>query len=82
MPAYLTTIVRRSLEFIAVGCLAAAQHAGAFTFSDGTSVTCVARGETVPEYAPPPGTEAMTFTGKTVKVGSGYQIVWNAPKLA
>ena len=82
MPAYLTTIVRRSLEDIAVGCLAAAQHAGAFTFSDGTSATCVARGETVPEYAPPPGTEAMTFTGKTVKVGSGYQIVWNAPKLA
>ena len=82
MPAYLTTIARRSLEFIAVGCLAAAQHAGAFTFSDGTSATCVARGETVPEYAPPPGTEVMTFTGKTVKVGSGYQIVWNAPKLA
>ena len=82
MPAYLTTIVRRSLEFSTVGCHAAAQHAGAFTFADGTSATCVARGETVPEYAPPPGTEAMTFTGKTVKVGSGYQIVWNAPKLA
>jgi hypothetical protein len=82
MPACLTRIVRRSLEFIAIGCLAAAQQAGAFTFSDGTSATCVARGETVLEYAPPPGTEVMTFTGKTVKVGSGYQIIWNAQKLA
>jgi hypothetical protein len=76
-------IVRRRLEFVvAVGCLAAAQQVGAFTFSDGTSATCVARGETVPEYAPPPGTEVMNFTGKTVKVGSGYQIIWNAQKLA
>jgi len=75
--------VRRRLEFVvAVGCLAAAQQVGAFTFSDGTSATCVARGETVPEYAPPPGTEVMNFTGKTVKVGSGYQIIWNAQKLA
>lgn len=82
MPAYRTRIVRSSFELIAVGCLVAAQQASAFTFSDGTSVTCVARGETVPEYAPPPGTEVMTFTGKTVKVGSGYQIVWNAQKLA
>jgi hypothetical protein len=76
-------IMRRRLEFVvAIGCLAAAQHAGAFTFSDGTSASCVARGETVPEYAPPPATEVMNFTGKTVKVGSGYQIVWNAQKLA
>ena len=75
--------MRRRLEFVvAVGCLAAAQQVGAFTFSDGTSATCVARGETVPEYAPPPGTEVMNFTGKTVKVGSGYQIIWNAQKLA
>ena len=73
----------RRFDFvIAIGCLAAAQHAAAFTFSDGTSANCVARGETVPEYAPPPGTEMMNFTGKTVKVGSGYQIVWNAQKLA
>jgi hypothetical protein len=76
-------IVLRRLEFVvAVGCLAAAPQAGAFTFSDGTSATCIARGETVPEYAPPPGTELMSFTGKTVKVGSGYQIIWNAQKLA
>lgn len=76
-------IVHRRLEFVvAVGCLAAAQQAGAFTFSDGTSATCVARGETVSEYAPPTGTEVMNFTGKTVKVGSGYQIIWNAQKLA
>ena len=76
-------IVRSRLEFVvAVGCLAAGHQAGAFTFSDGTSATCVARGETVPEYAPPPGSEVMNFTGKTVKVGSGYQIIWNAQKLA
>ncbi|MEP6997902.1 MAG: hypothetical protein ABI900_09640, partial [Betaproteobacteria bacterium] len=58
------------------------QQAGAFTFSDGTSATCMARGEVVPEYSPPPGSEVMNFTGRTVRVGSGYQIVWNAPKLA
>jgi hypothetical protein len=76
--------VHRRLEFVvvAVGCLTVALQAGAFTFSDGTSATCVARGETVPEYAPPPGTEVMNFTGKTIKVGSGYQIIWNAQKLA
>lgn len=73
----------RRFEFvIAIGCLVAAQQATAFTFSDGTSASCVARGETVLEYSPPPGTEVMNFTGRTVKVGSGYQIVWNAQKLA
>jgi len=39
-------IVHRRLEVIvAVGCLALAQQAGAFTFSDGTSAGCIARGE-------------------------------------
>ena len=57
-------------------------RAGAFTFSDGTSVDCIAGGDAVREYAPPPGTEVMNFTGKTVKVGSGYQIIWNAQRLA
>lgn len=76
-------IVRPRLGFIvAVTCLAVAQQAGAFTFSDGTSASCVARGEAVPEYSPPPGTEVMNFTARTVRVGSGYQIVWNAPRLA
>lgn len=74
--------MRRGLEFVAIGCLAVVSQAGAFTFSDGTNATCIARGETVPEYAPPPGTEVMNFTGRTVKVGSGYQIIWNAQKLA
>ena len=75
--------MRRRFEIIVVvGCLSLAQQAGAFTFSDGTSAGCVARGEPVPEYAPPPGSETMNFTGRTVRVGSGYQIVWNAPKLA
>lgn len=76
-------IVRDRLGFlVVVGCLAAAPQAGAFTFSDGTSATCIARGEAVPEYSPPPETEAMTFTGRTMRVGAGYQIVWNAQKLA
>lgn len=75
--------VRSRLGFIvAVGCLSFAQWALAFTFSDGTSADCIARGEAVPEYTPPPGSEVMNFTGRTVKVGSGYQIVWNAQKLA
>lgn len=68
--------------FIAAGYLVAAQQAGAFTFADGASASCIARGEVVPEYSPPPGTEVMTFTGQTVRVGAGYQIVWNAAKLA
>ena len=67
---------------VAVSCLTVAPQAGAFTFSDGASVSCIARGESVPEYSPPPGTEAIPFTGRTVRVGSGYQIVWNAQKLA
>jgi len=75
--------VRRRLEFLFIaGCLVVAQQAGAFTFADGTSGSCVVRGEAVPEYSPPPGTEVMNFTGKTVRVGSGYQIVWNAAKLS
>jgi hypothetical protein len=76
-------IMRLRLGFIlAAGSMAVAQHAGAFAFSDGTSASCVARGEPVPEYSPPPGTEVMNFTARTVRIGSGYQIVWNAPKLA
>lgn len=67
---------------VALVCLAGWQHAIAFTFSDGTSANCMARGELVPEYSPPPGTEVMNYTGRTVRVGSGYQIVWNAQKLA
>ncbi len=75
--------MRPRLAFVAaIGCVAAATQAGAFTFSDGTSASCMARGEAVPEYSPPPGTETMNFTGRTVRVGSGYQIVWNAQKLA
>lgn len=66
----------------AVVCVMASPAAIAFTFADGTSAICVARGEAVPEYRPPPGTEAINFTGRTVKVGSSYQIVWNAQKLA
>ena len=66
----------------ALACLGPWSQAAAFTFADGTSTSCIARGETVPEYSPPPGTEAIAFTGRTFKVGSSYQIVWNAQKLA
>src|SRR5450432_2313100 len=74
----------RALGLRALGALAlllGSFHASAFTFADGTSVDCVVGGEVVPEYSPPPGTEAMAFTGRTVKVGSGYQIVWNKQRL-
>ena len=55
--------------------------ASAFTFVDGTTSACVAGSETIPEYSPPPGSEAVPYTGQTVKVGASYQIVWNKQKL-
>ncbi|HEY7943049.1 MAG TPA: hypothetical protein VIH15_00925 [Casimicrobiaceae bacterium] len=72
----------RACLMCAVAWLAAPLPAAGFTFADGASVSCVVHGEAVPEYSPPPGTEAVNFTGRTVKVGSSYQIVWNAQKLA
>lgn len=72
----------RLLVLCAAAWVMAVPPVVAFTFVDGGSATCVARGEAVPEYTPPPGAEALSFTGTTVKVGSSYQIVWNAQKLA
>ncbi|MGH8712647.1 MAG: hypothetical protein ACREYB_01425 [Casimicrobiaceae bacterium] len=69
-------------SIVGLAWLAGPLPAAGFTFADGSSASCIVHGETVPEYNPPPGTEAVNFTARTVKVGSSYQIVWNAQKLA
>ncbi len=53
--------------------------ASGFTFSDGTSGQCIARGQAVPELVLPEG--AAQFTGRTVRAGTGYRILWNAARL-
>jgi hypothetical protein len=63
--------------------LAAAGGAAAFTFSDGTALQCIARGELVEEYNAPPDDPLVlrNHTGITQPTGSGYRITWNAAKL-
>lgn len=66
------------------GALAAlVSPAGAFTLSDGTAMTCVARGVPVAEQDSTSGDPVMRDrTGMTVPKGAGYVIVWNRAKLA
>jgi hypothetical protein len=61
---------------LAVGC-----SASGFTFSDGTSIACYARGELIQENLIDPGEARLPFTGKTVPANSTYQILWNETKL-
>ncbi len=77
--------VRSSLShaMLASACALAwaslAAPALAFTFSDGTSTRCIARGEPVPELELP--SDSASFTGRTVRAESGYRIFWNAARL-
>jgi hypothetical protein len=61
--------------------LIASLGADAFTFADGTSASCVAGGKTVGELEAQPGPAGLGFTGKTVRLPSGFQILWNVEKL-
>lgn len=62
-------------------CLLLPLGAGAFTFADGTPVSCIAGGKTVEEVDAEPGQAGVGFTGKTVHTASGYYIIWNQERL-
>lgn len=69
--------------FVGAMLVIAAPAAEAFTLSDGTAVTCVARGASVRERASAAGDPVMRDrTGMTVPERQGYAIVWNTVKLA
>ncbi len=56
----------------------------AFVFSDGTTAVCTAAGRTVIEIDAPSSSRMVQLghAGTTTATGSGYQIQWNAKKLA
>jgi hypothetical protein len=62
---------------------AASRGAGAFTFSDGTTLRCVARGQPVEEYnvAADHPLVMRNHVGLVEATGSGYRIAWNATRL-
>jgi hypothetical protein len=53
----------------------------AFTFSDGTTASCVVDGSVVPEVDVPQSAEVAAPTGETVRTATGYRINWNPYKL-
>ena len=62
--------------------LAFAGHAVAFTFADGTTGQCIARGELVVETTAAPDDAAMQRrTGWSRRIGERWQITWNAQRL-
>jgi hypothetical protein len=64
-----------------IASLVASVGADAFTFADGTSASCVAGGNTVKEVDAEASQAGVDFTGKTVRISSGYLIIWNAERL-
>ncbi len=69
----------------AVAALAAAMPLAAFgfTFSDGTSTTCIARGVPVPEFfaGPDDPFSKLGRIGLAESTADGYRITWNAARL-
>jgi hypothetical protein len=58
-------------------------EASAFTFADGTTTRCTARGGTVAEVMAPQG-HPVIARGRialTERAGSGYRIIWNEAQL-
>lgn len=55
----------------------------AFTFSDGTATTCIARGAPVPEFfaGPDDPFSRLGRIGLAERSGTGYRITWNAARL-
>ena len=64
-----------------IASLFASVGADAFTFADGTSARCVAGGKIVTEVDAEPSQAGLDFTGKTVRMSSGFVIIWNAERL-
>ena len=64
-----------------IASLVASVGADAFTFADGTSARCVAGGKIVTEVDAEPSQAGLDFTGKTVRMSSGFVIIWNAERL-
>ena len=63
--------------------LIAIRDASAFTFTDGTTTRCTARGGAVAEIAAPAG-HPVVVRGRiaiTEPAGSGYRIIWNEAQL-
>ena len=61
--------------------LVASVGADAFTFADGAPASCVADGKIVKEVDAEPSQAGLYFTGKTVRISSGFLIIWNAERL-
>lgn len=67
---------------LAAVLVVAAAPAAAFTFSDGTTLTCMAQGKPVPEvFASPDDPLMRDRTGRVTRVGDGWQITWNEARL-
>lgn len=74
--------MRYSHLAVALAVAMAATPATAFTFSDGTTLTCMAQGRPVPEVsASPDDPEMSQRTGRVTRVGDGWQITWNEARL-
>jgi hypothetical protein len=71
-----------SLVLFALTLLAAAP-AAAFTFSDGSSMQCIAHGRVVNEFYAPPEHEVAKLgrIGMTVTNDKDYVIIWNTAEL-
>ena len=71
------------LYFLAAAAgLALAMPAAAFTFSDGSTLTCMAQGQPVTEvFASPDDPVMQARTGLVTRVGDRWQITWNEARL-
>lgn len=67
---------------VAIPWAAFASPAAAFTFVDGTTVQCIARGQVVEEKFAPAGDPAFhNRTALAARAGDGWQITWNQERL-
>jgi hypothetical protein len=75
----------RALRRLIPGCalLAVTGTATAFTFADGTTMSCLVGGSPVPEIAMPASLppSVLRRVALTERVGSGYRILWNEAQL-
>lgn len=71
---------------LALACCLFTGEGGAFTFSDGTTTTCLATGRQVIEVDGGPDSRVvkLNYTATTERTAGagGYTITWNAAKLA